>query len=227
MGTGKENLQNLQIYCDFDGTITEKDMIITLMEQFAPQGWEAIKDAVLSRTISVQEGVGRMFAMIPSDQIQEMVEYARRIVQIRPGFAEFMDYVRRSSLEFYVTSGGMDFFVYPILAPWVPKEQIYCNRVDSTGPFIRIQWPHDCDAQCSGGCGCCKPSIMRQTRRPGCKQIVIGDSVTDAKAAKEADLVIARGYLVDICEQEHIPYRVFRDFYDVRNILEELRQEER
>jgi 2-hydroxy-3-keto-5-methylthiopentenyl-1-phosphate phosphatase len=212
----------LQIYCDFDGTITEKDMIITLMEHFAPAGWEQIKDEVLARTTSVQEGVGRMFAMIPSAKIQEMADYAQSVVKIRPGFPECMQYIKDQAFDFFVTSGGMDFFVEPILAPWVKPDQIYCNHADRSDSMIRIDWPHACDTACSGGCGCCKPSIMRQTHRPGCRQVVIGDSVTDVKAAKIADFVIARGLLADFCENENIPFHEFQDFYDVIRILKGL-----
>ena len=34
------------IYCDFDGTITESDNIVALMEKFGPNDAEAIKESM-------------------------------------------------------------------------------------------------------------------------------------------------------------------------------------
>ncbi|UOF90454.1 2-hydroxy-3-keto-5-methylthiopentenyl-1-phosphate phosphatase [Fodinisporobacter ferrooxydans] len=204
----------IQIFCDFDGTITERDMIITLMEKFAPAGWEQLRDGVLNRQIPVQEGVGQMFAMIDTRLRQNMIEYAQEIAKIRPGFSEFIEFVKKQKIEFYVTSGGMDFFVYPILQRWVDPSQIFCNRADWTGDMVRVEWPYACDEQCTGGCGCCKPSLMRKFEH-GCKQIVIGDSVTDAKASRLADFVFARSKLIDICQQDGIPYQSYETFFDI------------
>lgn len=211
----------IQIFCDFDGTITERDMIITLMEKFAPEGWETLRDAVLNRDVSVQEGVGQMFAMIDTCLRQDMIDYIQSIVKIRAGFPEFIEYVKEQNIEFYVTSGGMDFFVYPILKPWVTPEHIFCNHTDWSGRTVRVEWPHPCDEQCSGGCGCCKPALMRRFDH-GCEQIVIGDSVTDAKAAHVANLVFARSRLIEICQQESIPFRSFENFFDILKALQEI-----
>ncbi|KPC97970.1 2-hydroxy-3-keto-5-methylthiopentenyl-1-phosphate phosphatase [Geobacillus sp. BCO2] len=58
--------KQLVLFCDFDGTITENDNIIAIMKQFAPPEWEALKDDILAQRISVQEGVGKMFSLLPS-----------------------------------------------------------------------------------------------------------------------------------------------------------------
>ncbi|WP_226375429.1 2-hydroxy-3-keto-5-methylthiopentenyl-1-phosphate phosphatase [Effusibacillus dendaii] len=211
------------VFCDFDGTITERDMIISVMERFAPDGWELTKDDILSQRISVQEGVGRLFSMIPSGQRDELVAYAKQTARIREGFGEFVEYCRGNNVELLVTSGGIDFFVEPILAPY-QISQIYCNQADFSDETIRILWPHDCDDKCDGGCGMCKPSVMRKYPADRFTRLVIGDSITDLKAARQADFVIARSFLLDRCREEGLTLAPFTDFGDVKACIERLLQ---
>lgn len=42
-------MAKIAVFCDFDGTITEKDNIINIMKHFAPSGWEGIKIKSCSR----------------------------------------------------------------------------------------------------------------------------------------------------------------------------------
>ncbi|MBX6396337.1 MAG: MtnX-like HAD-IB family phosphatase [Alicyclobacillaceae bacterium] len=205
------------VMCDFDGTITERDMIVSIMEQFAPPEWEALRDAVVERRMSVREGVGRMFALLPSSLREEIVDYALKIVRIRPGFPEFLAAVKRAGLEFYVVSGGIDFFVLPILSPFRLDGNIFCNRAAFDGERIRIEWPHPCGPGCTGDCGLCKPTIMEGIG--GAWTVLVGDGVTDYLAAERADLVIARDGLLKRCRELGRPARSFETFYEVRDTV--------
>lgn len=51
---------------------------------------------------------------------------------------------------------------------------------------------------------------------------MIGDSVTDFEAAKMANTVIARDYLLEKCGELSIPSHSFETFYDCIHILEKL-----
>ncbi len=213
--------KQLVLFCDFDGTITEKDNIVAIMRKFAPPEWQAIADQVLGQKISVRQGVGQMFAMLPSSLRQDIVDYIVAEAAIRPGFADFVRYCEEAGIELLITSGGIDFFVGPILAPFHLKNRIYCNGSDFSGETITITWPHACDTEtCSTDCGMCKKKIIRQY--PGDKyyRIVIGDSITDLAGAKIADFVIARSLLEQKCAELDLPYKPFATFYDVIDVLQ-------
>lgn len=214
------------IFCDFDGTITERDMIVSLVEKFAAPGYEKIRDDILSQQISVQEGVGKLFELIPSAKKDALVQYALESVKIRDGFQEFVNYCKEQGITFLVTSGGIDFFVEPILGRFTNIERIYCNSADFSGPNIRIVWPHSCDEHCDGGCGLCKPSLVRDYPAEQFTRVVIGDSVTDLKAARLADLVIARSLLLQTCAEEGLPHQPFADFHDVLTQIKQLQARE-
>ncbi|MBZ0169148.1 2-hydroxy-3-keto-5-methylthiopentenyl-1-phosphatephosphatase [Candidatus Methylomirabilis lanthanidiphila] len=210
------------IFCDFDGTAAEQEVIVSLFQAFGPPGWEAVRDAIIAGTMSVREGVGGIFARIPSSRVPEMIEHARRIATLRLGFMEFLDYCRVHGHRFLLTSGGVDFFIYPILDGLLSRDQIYCNGSDCSGPTVRILWSHACDGQCRADCGMCKPSIMRRFPPEQYHRVVVGDGVTDLQAAKLADLVVARDLLVVKCREVGISYQPFETFYDVMAVLDRM-----
>jgi 2-hydroxy-3-keto-5-methylthiopentenyl-1-phosphate phosphatase len=207
------------ILCDFDGTITDNDNIIAIMKAFGPTGWEEIKDDILSEKCSVQEGVGKMFALLETGKRDEITQFAIRNATIRAGFQDLVTYVKEQGWKFYVVSGGIDFFVHPVLEPFKGIDGVYCNGSDFSGEFIKILWPHSCDESCIGGCGCCKPKILRQFDPEKFDRVVIGDSITDLKVAKLANHVFARDFLAEKCEELKLPHVPFHTFYDVIDAL--------
>lgn len=222
MSEAKNHLDREQpvIFCDFDGTITETDNIVSIMEHFNPPGWQEIAMDILHLRTSIREGVGRLFSLLPSAKRQEILDYVLDIAKIRSGFEDLLAFCREHGIRFYVTSGGIDFFVYPLLAPFqLETEQIYCNSSDFSGESIEIVWPHPCDDHCDNDCGMCKSKVLRSYPEDRYYRIVIGDSVTDFEAAKLADLVFARSRLVERCREMGHPFVPFKDFHDIVDYL--------
>lgn len=210
------------VFCDFDGTITNSDNIIAVMKRFAPPEWEAIKDDILAQRCSVQEGVGRLFSLLPSSLKEEIIHFLLQTARIRDGFREFVAFLKERDIPLYIVSGGIDFFVYPLLDGLVGKDRIFCNGSDFSGETIRITWPHSCDEHCQNGCGCCKPSLLRKLAPQDATKIVIGDSITDLAVARLADHVIARDFLLEKCQEFRLPHTPFTTFYDVVAFFERI-----
>lgn len=203
------------IYCDFDGTITEKDNIISIMKNFAPPEWEPIKDQILSGEISIRKGVGELFSLLPTAQKEQIADFAIGQAKIRPGFEDFVAFTREEGIPLYIVSGGIDFFVLPVLSQYGPFDGVFCNGSDFSGETIRIQWPNSCDDSCGNDCGCCKPSVIRRLGHGDeYFKIVIGDSVTDLEASKQADFVLARDLLREKCVEWGLSHAPFENFHD-------------
>ncbi|GAB6413357.1 2-hydroxy-3-keto-5-methylthiopentenyl-1-phosphate phosphatase [Bacillus luti] len=213
---------SIQVFCDFDGTITNNDNIMSIMEKFAPPEAEEVKNRILSQELSIQEGVSQLFQLLPTNLQNEIIQFLIETAEIRTGFHEFIQFVNENNISFYVISGGMDFFVYPLLQGIIPKEQIYCNETDFSAEFITVKWPHPCDEHCQNHCGLCKSSLIRKLSDTNDFHIVIGDSITDLQAAKQADKVFARDFLITKCEENHIAYTPFGTFHDVLAELKHL-----
>jgi len=185
------------------------------MKKFAPKGWETIKDQILAQELTISEGVGKLFSLLPSNMKEEITKFAIENANFRTGFKEFVAFAKAEEIPLYIVSGGIDFFVYPILEAYGPFNGIYCNESDFSGERIKILWPHTCDSFCENECGCCKPSIIRKlTNNEDSYKIVIGDSVTDFEAAKLADFVLARELLQEKCAEWGINHQGFSTFFD-------------
>ncbi|MEH6988032.1 2-hydroxy-3-keto-5-methylthiopentenyl-1-phosphate phosphatase [Cytobacillus firmus] len=217
-------MAEIAVFCDFDGTITEKDNIINIMKHFAPSGWEGIKNQVLQQEISIKEGVGKMFSLLPSKLKSDLTDFILKNAKIREGFQPFVDYLAEKDIPLYIVSGGIDFFVAPVLDKYGPFEAVFCNGSDFSGDTIKILWPHSCDEKCENDCGCCKPSIMRKLVDEDTFKVVIGDSVTDLEAAKQADFVIARDLLLEKSKEMNLKHNAFETFYDCIEVLKNLNE---
>jgi len=215
------------IFCDFDGTITLSDNIVAIMRHFDPPGWQPLVERIGAGEISIREGVGRLFELLPSSMKDEITQFVFGTAGIRPGFPELLEFCRESGIEFLVTSGGIDFFVYPLLAPYpIPRERIFCNASDFSGERIRIVWPHPCDDACTNDCGMCKTTVIRRYPRDDYFRILIGDSVTDFAGAQLVDLVFARSHLIRKCEELGLPYVPYETFHDVVRHLQTIVKKE-
>jgi 2-hydroxy-3-keto-5-methylthiopentenyl-1-phosphate phosphatase len=210
------------LFCDFDGTITLSDNIVAVMKHFNPSGWESIVKDIISESKSIQHGVGEMFALLPSSMKEEVTSYILNTAGIRPGFPELLEWCKTHNVPFYVTSGGIDFFVKPLLAPFgIPDDHIYCNGSDFSGDRIEITWPHACDDHCENECGMCKTTVIRQFPKEEYYRILIGDSVTDFAGAKLVDLVFSRSHLTDKCLELGLPHIPFETFHDIIHHLDQ------
>lgn len=209
------------VFCDFDGTITEKDNIVAIFDHFQPNGYRELIQELMDGKISIKTCVGGLFEMLPTSNRATIERQAIDPVRIRSGFLEWLDFCKDRHIAFYVTSGGIDFFVYPLLAPYpIARDHIYCNASDFSGDQIRIVWPHPCDAHCERDCGMCKPTVMRQFPKEQFTRIVIGDGITDVAAAKLADRVYARSSLLKYCQENEIPCVPFQTFTDIQQDVE-------
>jgi 2-hydroxy-3-keto-5-methylthiopentenyl-1-phosphate phosphatase len=203
----------LTVFCDFDGTITERDMILSVCEKFCPPAWERIKDDIIAQRITVRQGLRDLFAMIPSSQKDAIIQYAQETVRWRPGFQEFLNFCETNGLYFTVCSGGVDFFIDPLLAPYRHQiKKVYCIPADFSGPTIGLKFLAGCET-----CSLCKAAIMKDY--PNSISILIGDGITDLHGARHATLVYARRELAAYLDAEKIRYTPFETFHDIINHL--------
>jgi len=209
------------IFSDFDGTITERDVIVMIMEKFAPPEWIEIKNKILyERSITLKDGVEYLFKLIDSNRREEIISFVKKEAKIRKGFDELLDFCEKENIEFNVVSGGLDFFINAVLEDYLNRVKIYCNEGNFSSKKIGIDYkylPKSC--YLCGECGCCKIEIIQWYPKDRFERILIGDSLTDLAASKICDMVFARGDLIKYLEQEKISYIPFEDFYEVKEKL--------
>ena len=213
--------KKLIMFSDFDGTITEKDVIVMIMEKFAPSEWIQITDKILyKRSITLKDGVESLFGLVKSKKKDEIIDFVRAEVKIRKGFKEFLKFCNERRIDLNVISGGLDFFVEVVLEKFKDKLNIFCNKGEFSSEVIKIDYkylPKNCSL--CGDCGCCKIEIIEKYPKENYIRVLIGDSLTDLAPSRVSDTVFARGDLIKYLEQEKISYIPYNDFYEVKEKL--------
>ena len=206
------------ILCDFDGTVSMRDMGYELLSTFARGNWEEIDQQYSEGKIGSKEAYERIATMCEAVP-EEMEAFIVERSLIDPYFGRFHDYCLSRSIDLKIVSDGFDFYIKRLLEhnglPSIPyfANHLSCKR----GTTISIEHPYlsgDC-----GLCGTCKRAILL-AERPFYDLITyIGNGYSDRCAAGEADRVYAKEVLFEYCVRGGIDCTHFDHFGEVADDL--------
>lgn len=211
------------IFCDFDGTITDRDVIVMVMEMFAPPEWKEITENILkTRTLSLKEGLKQLFALLPSDKIEAIQAYVKETVTIREGFEELLNFTRQQHIPFVVVSGGLDCLIEPILEPYQERLSLFCNKTNLSQAYMQVDMPYlNENCPVCDRCACCKVSILDNYPAEKWARLAIGDSLSDLGMCQIADAIYARGGLKQYLSEDRLAFTPFQTFHDILRHLKE------
>ncbi|EJZ22864.1 MtnX-like HAD-IB family phosphatase (plasmid) [Rhizobium sp. Pop5] len=203
----------MQVFSDFDGTISIQDVTDVVLSCFAEPEWEDIEQQWKDGLIGSAECMRRQIALIRASRRE--LDAILDTVAIDPGFPAFRDYCRVNGLPLTIVSDGVDYFIRHVLGrngitdlP-VVANLLHCTVVDGLESYTLAAAPNS--AGCSSGSGVCKCRVVSGME----PQIYIGDGRSDFCVAGRADLVFAKDKLADYCDDKNIPFIAFDDFTDL------------
>lgn len=205
------------IFCDFDGTLTDKDTIDLLVEHHLGVDYRrTVSRRLLSGQATIREILIEEFDQLTVTP-EEIAEFLLARVQVDPHLNELITYAAGHDYPLMVLSSGMDLLIHPLLGAAGSTLPVRCNRLvcDRSGeqPRLRIEFRDDSDN------GHDKAAALRQARRDGYQIIYLGDGLTDVACAHEADVLFARRQLADYCRREGIAYHPLNGCMDVLDYL--------
>ena len=202
---------------DFDGTLATQDTVDALLEKFAPAAWEAVENEWLTGRISAVECMRQQIRMVRSDRIT--LESFFRDIQLDPYFDAFQKHVGQFA-TLAVVSDGLDHAIKVALQHnGLAHLPIHANRLHFLADGIDISFPH-LNPSCNAGNGVCKCAVAQNYAATSGRPIVlIGDGKSDACLAHQADVVFAKGSLIQYCAQHQIPHYPFQTFADVMSVV--------
>ena len=197
---------------DFDGTVTEEDLLDAIAIRFGdPEVYKEVDDGLDEGRLPLREVITREFRPVRRP-LEEVVRWELDNVRIRPGFRELVELAAKRGWRFVIVSSGFHELIEPILERERVDVELHANRVDPSPDGWRVLWQYDefCDS-----CGeSCKRSVVQEFA--GDDEIVyIGDGYSDRCAAEASDRVFATKGLAHYLDERGIEYQAFDDFHDV------------
>ncbi|SCB22707.1 MtnX-like HAD-IB family phosphatase [Rhizobium hainanense] len=203
----------MQVFCDFDGTISIEDATDMVLTRFAGSEWEDIEQLWKQGLIGSGECMRRQIALIQANRGE--LDLFLDTLSIDPGFESFLSFCRRDELPVTIVSDGVDYFIRRILARHgIEGLPIVANVLTcsvSQGRESYSLFPPFTAIGCVSGAGVCKCRVVDSNDL----QVYIGDGRSDFCVSDKVDLVFAKSKLVDYCEENAIPYVGFEDFSDL------------
>jgi len=197
-----------RVFVDFDGTIAPVDTTDLLLERFAAPAWREIEDDWKAGRIGSRECLVRQIDLVRASEAQMDAFVAG--IEIDRGFARFARLCRRLGHSVTIVSDGLDRTIEAVLGRYDLDLPFHANRLQWRGDDRwRLTFPH-ASSDCRALAGTCKCRFL--DGQPRQLHIVVGDGRSDFCVADRADLVLAKGALLDRCRASAIPHLAFVDF---------------
>jgi 2,3-diketo-5-methylthio-1-phosphopentane phosphatase len=199
------------VFVDFDGTIVPEDVCDLLFERFAEPQWREVEQAWAAGRIGSRECMARQVGLLYATRAELLAAIGE--IEADPGFVPFVRQCRRRGIEMTVLSDGFDLAIAAVLERSGLALPFWANHLEAVeGNRWRLSFPSarsDCRAL-AGNCKCAFTAPHATSVK-----VVIGDGRSDFCIAERADLVFAKGALIDFCRSSGLTHFAFRDFFDV------------
>jgi 2-hydroxy-3-keto-5-methylthiopentenyl-1-phosphate phosphatase len=191
---------------DFDGTVTEHDLLDRIARDFGDSAvYQEVEDGLDAGTMPLREVITREFRPVTAP-IEEVVDWVLEHARVRRGFREFVEQAQQAGWEVHVVSSGFHELIEPVLEREGVDVDLHANRVDARADGWIVDWryPDDCDE--------CGESCKRATLPDG-YVVYVGDGYSDRCAALASDRVFATSGLARYLTERGSPFEPFSDFH--------------
>lgn len=203
------------MFIDFDGTVSTDDVAMHVLERLASPGWRELDDRYERGELGSRAYLAGLWQHLSTVPMRELLSVAEE-VPLDPGTGPLVRYLRAAGSEVTVVSDGLGYYVRSRCSPL--DVAVLANDVEEGRPTFA-----HADPTCPCGlCGTCKMRPVRDARARGRIAVVVGDGTSDRHAAAVADVVFAKGRLVEWCESSSLPYLPFVHLGDVEQALRRL-----
>ena len=192
----------MRLVLDWDGTVTERDTLDLVLQEFGdPEVYERVESA-LGRTMTLNDVISEEFATVTAP-LDEVVSWLLEHVRIRPGFAELARAYRP-----LIVSSGFQELIEPVLERegLLDDVELRANNVEARPRGWRVRF------RVAQTCPACGEPCKRGDLPAGVEVVYAGDSHSDLCAALAADRVFATGNLARWLGERDVPFAKLTDF---------------
>jgi 2-hydroxy-3-keto-5-methylthiopentenyl-1-phosphate phosphatase len=214
----------IEVFCDFDGTITTGDVTDLLLEHLAEPAWQEIEQRWLDGKIDDCECMAQQIALIRGawKNIAEVIDGG---ITIDPHFKSFISLCNQQDIPVHIGSSGLDMVIKYILdREGIKVNGFWAYKLIEANNSWSLEFPQTghrerCRTPNSAACKCTLLDNKLTHFQP--YRIVIGDSKSDFCWSNKADFVFAKAKLAQYCAEENIMHQPFVDFSQINDQLEQ------
>ncbi len=212
-----ERMAGGALILDFDGTITEQDLLDAIATRFGDEDvFAELEGGLLGGGLPLHEVIRREFAPVKAP-LREVVDWVLANAKTRPGFAELVHEARERGYEVTVVSSGFKELIEPVLErEGLGDLALVASSADPDPSGWKITF-HDDEICPVCGQACKRASV--QALANGGTVVYVGDGYSDRCAAELADHVFARTGLARYLDAKGVSYEPFDDFHDIARAL--------
>jgi 2-hydroxy-3-keto-5-methylthiopentenyl-1-phosphate phosphatase len=199
---------------DFDGTITEVDLLQEISERFGdPEVVRELDGALHEGRITLREEITREYEPVRAP-LEEVVDWVLERVRIRPGFHELVALAQTRGWPVRILSSGFGEIIEPVLrAAGVDGVEVLANCIDPRPEGWRVIWRDETR------CAVCGQPCKRASLPAEGEIVYVGDGISDRCAALASDRIFATRGLARYLDEQGVPYEPFADFHDIVEAL--------
>jgi 2,3-diketo-5-methylthio-1-phosphopentane phosphatase len=210
-------LSGRTLVVDFDGTITEQDLLDTIAQVFGDvEVYKEVDEGLDDHSLTLNEVIRREFEPVRAP-LGEVRDWVLENVRVRPGFRDVVELARERGWRFVIVSSGFRELIEPVLErEGLTGVELMSNSVDPDPEGWKVQF------RVSETCEVCGQPCKRSTAAAladGTELVYVGDGYSDRCAAESADLVFARRGLASYLEERGVPFESFEDFHSIARRL--------
>jgi len=207
--------EQISIVSDFDGTIARRDIGHHFFEKHIPdrRAHGELLEKWKMGLISSRECLEKEMAWVRADRgdLDRFIEEEL----LDPFFKDFIDFCNRRRFDVLILSDGLDYYIDAMLMRFgLGYLEMRANHLVLDGDALAgAEFPWHDPEVCSM-CANCKKSHLDLLADRGQMTVYIGNGYSDRCPAGHADMVFAKGELLDHCRREgieHVPFENFRD----------------
>ncbi len=211
--------QKTVVQCDFDGTVTDRDVAFLMLDTFARGDWRRIHRQYEDGRISVGQFNEQSFALVRASR-EELLGTIKGNINIRPGFLDLVACCRRMDFRLVIVSNGLDFYIEHILQDLgVSGVEVFAARTTFADNRVSVQYIGPDGRPLADRF---KEAYVRMFRDQGYRTVYIGNGTSDFGPASLCDVVFARDRLAWHCRRRRFGCIEFETFDHVVKVLETL-----
>ena len=215
-------MKDYQFFCDFDGTITKEDTLNKFLSLYADKEWLDVEEKWVRGDIGSKECIERQMQLISTMDEKTIKEFVDSI-EIDSTFPDFLAYLRKENIDFYIVSDGFDYFIKRILNNYnIFDVKIFSNNLKYENGKFYTKFPYF-SSSCQNASGVCKCNVIKSNRIVTKRLLYAGDGMSDFCASKNVDILFAKGKLLEYGKNTKIDnLQEFKTFDEIKSYIKTL-----